>query len=121
MQPQPSFATAEFLTKKKVTRHEKFLAEMEQVVPWARLVAVIEPHYPTGRRGRPPVGLERMLRLYFLQQWYALADEAREDILYDSAAMRRFAGIDLAVETVPAGVHREMAYRDEAQQARAGG
>jgi IS5 family transposase len=101
MQSQPSFATAEFLTKKKVTRREKFLGEMEQVVPWARLVGVIEPHYPTGRRGRPPVGLERMLRLYFLQQWYALADEALEDAIYDSQAMRLFAGIDLSVESVP--------------------
>src|SRR5438477_12842428 len=101
MQPQPSFATAEFLAKKKVTRREKFLAEMEQVVPWARLVAVIVPHYPAGRRGRPPVGIERMLRLYFLQQWYALADEALEDALYDSQALRSFAGIDLGSEAVP--------------------
>jgi IS5 family transposase len=74
---------------------------MEQVVPWARLVAVIDPHYPTGRRGRPPVGLERMLRLYFLQQWYALADEALEDAIYDSQAMRLFVGLDLGVESVP--------------------
>ena len=61
---------------------------MEQVVPWARLCAMIEPHYPLGRRGRPPIGIERMLRIYFLQQWYALADEAIEDALYDSQAMR---------------------------------
>jgi IS5 family transposase len=74
---------------------------MEQVVPWERLCAVIEPHYPQGRRGRPPIGIERMLRIYFLQQWYALADEALEDALYDSQAMRTFAGIDLSVEAVP--------------------
>lgn len=96
-----SFAQAEFAGKKKVTRREKFLAEMETVVPWSRLVALIEPHYPTGRRGRPPIGIERMLRIYFLQQWYGLADEALEDAVYDSQAMRLFAGIDLSVEGVP--------------------
>jgi len=74
---------------------------MEQVVPWARLCAVIEPHYPQGKRGRPPIGIERMLRIYFLQQWYALADEALEDALDDSQAMRNFAGIDRSVEAVP--------------------
>jgi IS5 family transposase len=74
---------------------------MDQVVPWARLVAVIAPYYPKGKRGRPPVGIERMLRLYFLAQWYALADEALEDALYDSQALRNFAGIDLGSEAVP--------------------
>ena len=96
-----SFSQAEYAGKKKTTKREKFLAEMEQVVPWARLVAVIEPHYPSGKRGRPPIGIERMLRIYFLQQWYALADEALEDAIYDSQAMRTFAGIDLSVEGVP--------------------
>jgi IS5 family transposase len=65
------------------------------------LIAVVEPHYPKGKRGRPPIGIERMLRIYFLQQWYALADEALEDAIYDSQAMRTFAGIDLSVESVP--------------------
>jgi IS5 family transposase len=65
------------------------------------LVARLQPFYPKGERGRPPVGLERMLRLYFLQQWYGLADEALEDALYDSQALRGFTGIDLAVATVP--------------------
>jgi IS5 family transposase len=74
---------------------------MEQVVPWARLVTRLRPFYPKGERGRPPVGLERMLRIYFLQQWYGLADGALEDALYDSQALRGFAGIDLAVATVP--------------------
>jgi IS5 family transposase len=101
MNQQMSFAQAEYAGKKKVTRRERFLAEMERVVPWARLVAVVEPHYPTGKRGRPPIGIERMLRIYFLQQWYALADEALEDAIYDSQAMRTFAGIDLSVEAVP--------------------
>lgn len=101
MEKQMSFAQSEYAGKKKVTRRERFLGEMERVVPWARLCAVIEPHYPKGKRGRPPIGIERMLRIYFLQQWYALADEALEDALYDSQAMRTFAGIDLSVEAVP--------------------
>jgi transposase, IS5 family len=101
MQKQMSFAQNEYERKKKQTRRERFLAEMEQVVPWAKLVALIEPHYPSGRRGRPPIGIERMLRIYFLQQWYTLADEALEDAIYDSQALRTFAGIDLSVEDVP--------------------
>lgn len=101
MENQLSFAQAEYAGKKKTTRRERFLNEMEQVVPWSRLVALVEPHYPTGQRGRPPIGIERMLRIYFLQQWYSLADEALEDALYDSQAMRTFAGINLSVEAVP--------------------
>jgi transposase, IS5 family len=100
MQRQGSFSQAEYAGKKKQTRRDKFLAEMEQVVPWARLVDRLRPFYPKGERGRPPVGLERMLRLYFLQQWYGLADEALEDALYDSQALRGFAGIDLPVAAV---------------------
>jgi len=103
--PQPkqlSFASYEFAQKKRVTRREKFLAEMEQVVPWARLEVLIEPKYPTGGRvGRQPIGVPRMLRMYFLQQWFGLADEAVEDAIYDSQAMREFVGIDLARESVP--------------------
>jgi IS5 family transposase len=98
---QISFAQAEFAAKKKVTRRERFLAEMEQVVPWAALLALLQPHYYAGRRGRPPIGLERMLRMYFVQQWYHLADEALEDALYDSQALRAFVGIDLGREAVP--------------------
>ena len=103
MTHQTTFAHAEFAAKKKIRRREKFLARMEEVIPWAKLLAVIEPHYPKGQRGRPPVGLERMLRVYFLQQWYALADEALEDALYDSQALQRFARIDLSAEGVPDG------------------
>ena len=101
MEHQMSFAQSEYAGKKKVTRRERFLGEMEKVVPWARLCGVVEPYYPNGERGRPPVGIERMLRIYFLQQWYALADEALEDALYDSQAMRTFAGIELSVDPVP--------------------
>ena len=103
MPQQGSFSQAEYASKKKMkqTRRDKFLAEMEQVVPWPRLVARLAPLYPKGERGRPPVPLERILRIHFLQQWYALADPAMEEALYDSQAMRGFAGIDLAVERVP--------------------
>jgi transposase, IS5 family len=101
MQRQGSFSQAEYTSKKKRTRRDKFLAEMEQVVPWARLVERLRPLYPKGERGRPPIGLERMVRIHFLQQWYGLADEAMEDALYDSQALRGFAGIDLTVAAVP--------------------
>ncbi|CAD5373601.1 transposase [Rubrivivax sp. A210] len=99
---QTSFASAEYAGKKRQTRRERFLAEMNTVVPWSRLEALIEPHYPkSGKVGRPPIGVPRMLRMYFLQQWYTLADEALEDALYDSQAMREFIGIDLGQESVP--------------------
>ena len=92
-----------FETHRKATRRDVFLAEMDQVVPWAELCAVIEPFYPKAHEtgGRRPVGLERMLRIHFLQQWYALSDPAVEEALYDSAAMRRFVGIDLGREPAP--------------------
>ncbi|MGM0914306.1 MAG: IS5 family transposase [Pseudomonadota bacterium] len=101
---QISFAQAEHQNKKKVTRRERFLSQMEALVPWQRLIDALSPSYfpnAVGKRGRPPIGLERMLRIYFLQQWYALADEALEDAIYDSQAMRDFVGIDLAIESVP--------------------
>ena len=101
MEKQMSFAQAEYAGKKQITRREKFLGDMERVMPWATVGGVVEPYYPKGERGRPPVGIERMLRIYFLQQWYALSDEALEDAIYDSQAMRSFAGIDLSVEAVP--------------------
>jgi IS5 family transposase len=101
MKRQISFAEAECTGKKRVTRRQRFLTEMNSVVPWARLLAALEPYYPKGTRGRPPIGLERMVRIYLLQQWYGLSDEGLEDALYDSIAMRAFAGIDLAVENVP--------------------
>ena len=83
---QLSFSQAEYGSKKKLTRRDMFLAKMESVVPWVRLIAVIEPYYPkSGKRGRPPIGLERMLRMYFVQQWYGLADEAVEDSLAESS------------------------------------
>ena len=101
MEHQPGFSEYEFAGKRKVTRREKFLASMEEVVPWDDLLAAIKPAYPDGRRGRPPIGLERMRRLYFLQQWNGLADEALEDMVYDSQAMRSFLGINLSTDPVP--------------------
>jgi len=85
----------------KKTRRAIFLEDMEQVVPWGELSALIEPHYPKPGNGRPPVGVERMLRIYFLQQWFNLSDPAVEEALYDSAVMRQFVGIDLGQEPVP--------------------
>lgn len=99
---QQTLAEGTFEVYRKKTRREEFLEQMERVVPWAELCAVIEPVYPKGEgSGRPPVGVERMLRIYFLQQWFNLSDPAVEEALYDSRALRRFAGIDLGREAVP--------------------
>ena len=99
---QTSFSDLEFAAKKKQTRRERFLCEIDALVPWSELMAVIAPFYPRGGgRGRPPVGLERMLRLYVVQQCFALSDEGIEDAVYDSHAIRRFAGIDLSREDAP--------------------
>ncbi|MFZ5524911.1 MAG: IS5 family transposase [Pseudomonadota bacterium] len=85
----------------KQTRRAAFLAEMNRVVPWKELCALIEPFYPKAGNGRPPVGLERMLRIYFLQNWFNLSDPAVEEALYDSLSMREFVGIDLGREGAP--------------------
>jgi len=98
---QLTLATAGFDRYGKTTRRAAFLAEMERVVPWLALCALIEPVYPKPGNGRPPVGVERMLRIYFLQQWFNLSDPAIEEALYDSQAMRGFVGIDLGREPVP--------------------
>jgi IS5 family transposase len=99
---QGSFSDLEYANKKRRTRRELFLAEMEAVVPWPELLAVVEPHYPrTGGRGRPPVGLASMLRIYFLQQWFALSDRQMEDALYDIESMRRFAGFSNVAAALP--------------------
>ncbi len=98
---QTTFASLAFEHKKKLTRREQFLKEMNEVVPWARLVKRIEPHYPRAGNGRQPMPLESMLRIYFLQQWFNLSDPAAEDSLYDIESMRRFAGIELGDQAVP--------------------
>ena len=86
---------------RKPTRRDEFLATMDAIVPWSALCEVIEPHYPKAGNGRPPIGLERMLRIHFIQHWFNLADLACEEALYDSASLRRFVGIDLGREPVP--------------------
>jgi len=99
---QQTLAEEGFEKYRKPTRREQFLNEMDQIIPWAELSAVIEPFYPKGEgRGRPPVGIERMLRIHFLQHWFNLSDPAVEEALYDSRAMRRFVGIDLGREPAP--------------------
>jgi transposase, IS5 family len=101
MRQQTLAMTTGFERYTKKTRRAQFLEEMEQVVPWRELTTLIEPVYPKAGNGRRPVGLERMLRIYFLQQWFNLSDPAVEETLYDSPVMRQFAGIDLGSEPVP--------------------
>ena len=96
-----SFASLVYENKKKKTRRERFLEEMERVVPWEDLLQVIKPYYPRAGNGRQPMQLGMMLRVYFMQQWYGLSDPAMEDSLYDIESMRRFAGIDLTADVVP--------------------
>jgi len=98
---QLTLASVGFERYAKTTRRTAFLSEMERVVPWAALCRLVEPFYPKPGNGRPPIGVERMLRLYFLQQWFNLSDPAAEEALYDSQAMRGFVGIDLGCEPVP--------------------
>ena len=98
---QQTFGAVTFEPYRKQTRREKFLAQMDRAVPWKELCAVIEPVYPKAGNGRPPIGLERMMRIYFLQHWFNLSDPGAEEALYDSRAMREFVGIDLGKEPVP--------------------
>lgn len=99
---QWSFSELEYASKKKVTRRDRFLAEIEAMTPWSALEAELEAFYPKGGgRGRPPIGLNRMLRMYIAQQCFGLSDEGIEDALYDSQAIRRFVGIDLSRESAP--------------------
>jgi transposase, IS5 family len=96
-----TFASTGFERFSRPTKRAAFLAEMDAIVPWKRLCALIEAHYPSGELGRPPIPLERMLRIYFLQQWFNLSDPAVEEALYDMVSMRAFAGIDLGEAPVP--------------------
>jgi IS5 family transposase len=101
MADQTSFAGLAWSTKGKVTRRERFLQEMDVVIPWKRLISLIEPQYKKPGRGRRPMDLETMLRIYFLQHWFDLSDPAAEDAIYDSESMRRFARVELGEDTVP--------------------
>jgi transposase, IS5 family len=98
---QLTLAAVGFERYAKTTRRAVFLGEMERVVPWPALCALIAPFYPKPGNGRPPIGVERMLRIYFLQHWFNLSDPAVEEALYDSLALRGFVGIDLGREPVP--------------------
>ena len=99
---QTSFSALEFATKKKVTRRERFLGEIDAITPWSALVEQLESFYPRGKGpGRPPIGLERMLRMYIVQQCLGLSDEGIEDAIYDSQTIRGFIGIDLGREAAP--------------------
>ncbi len=98
---QTSFSSLAYDNKKKTTRRETFLSEMDAVIPWGIVNKLVKRHYPKAGGGRQPVPLERMLRIYFMQQWYGLSDPGMEDSLYDIESMRRFAGIELGVDPVP--------------------
>jgi len=98
---QQTFTAGDFERFRKPTRREHFLLEMDKVVPWKKLCKQIEPYYPRAGDGRPPVGLERMLRIYFLQHWFNLSDPGAEEALYESRSMCCFVGIDLGREPVP--------------------
>lgn len=98
---QTTFASAAWDKKGKVTRRERFLSEMDAVIPWASILALIEPYYPKAGNGTQPMPMERMLRIYFMQQWFNLSDPGMEDTLYDSESMRRFAGIELMDDAIP--------------------
>ena len=99
---QKSFSDLEYAAKKKLTRRDRFLAEIDSVTPWGRLHALVEPFYPkVVGAGRPPIGLARMLRMYVAQQCFGLSDEGIEDAIYDSQAIRAFVGIDLSHESAP--------------------
>ena len=100
---QKSFADLEYAAKRKTTRRERFLAELDRITPWSELLGALAPFYPKGEgRGRPPIGLERMLRMYIVQQSLGLSDEGIEDAIYDSYAFRKFMKVDfLGEEQVP--------------------
>lgn len=98
---QLTFSDMEYSRRKKSTRRDRFLETMNDLVPWEEWVSAIEPYYPQGLRGRPPVGIEKMLRMYLLQNWFHLSAAAVEDTIYDSYAMRKFMGIDFLEDSVP--------------------
>ena len=101
MKQQTLASQAGFEKYGRKSRRELFLDEMERVVPWSELVALVEPHYPKAGNGRRPVGLSIMLRTYFMQQWFNLSDPGVEEAFYESATLRRFAGVDLGVAPAP--------------------
>jgi IS5 family transposase len=101
MNYQKTFTDFEYENRKKITKREGFLKMMDKIIPWEKWVGMISPYYPSGRRGRPPRGIETMLRMYFLQIWFNLSDEAVEDSIYDSYAMRSFMKVSFGEEQAP--------------------
>jgi IS5 family transposase len=101
MKTQQTFSDIEYSARKRVSRREIFLQKMDALIPWAELEAVIRPHYYAGKRGRPPRGIEVMLRMYLLQVWYNLSDQMAEEEIYDSHAMKEFLRIDFQEEDAP--------------------
>lgn len=98
---QATFGEIEYSLRKRMTKRDKFLCAMDKIIPWDAWVAIIEPYYPKGERGRPPLGIEKMLRMYLLQCWFNLSDEGVEDAIYDSYALRSFMKINFINEQAP--------------------
>jgi Transposase and inactivated derivatives, IS5 family len=98
---QPSFSDIEYGLRKRTTKREEFLKAMDDFIPWDEWVSLITPYYPSGGRGRPPMGVEKMLRMYLLQCWFNLSDEGIEDAIYDSYALRSFMKINFVDEQTP--------------------
>ena len=98
---QETFTDIEYSCRKKKTKREEFLEIMDEIIPWEEWVDIIAPYYPQGKRGRPPMEIEKMLRMYLLQIWFHLSDPATEDAIYDSYAMRKFTGLNFMTESVP--------------------
>lgn len=98
---QETFTDMEYNCRKKKTKREGFLEIMDEIIPWEEWVGIIAPYYPQGKRGRPPIEIEKMLRMYLLQIWFHLSDPGTEDAIYDSYAMRKFTGINFMTERVP--------------------
>jgi IS5 family transposase len=101
MNKQMTFTDFEYASRKKITKREEFLNMMNKIIPWAEWVSIIKPYYPDGKRGRPPRGIETMLRMYLLQIWFNMSDEMVEDSIYDSFAMRSFMGVNFGEEQAP--------------------
>lgn len=98
---QQTFSDIEYSGRKRKTKREEFLETMEEIIPWSEWVSLIVPLYPNGKRGRPPRGIEVMLRMFLVQVWFTLSDEGVEDAIYDSYAIRKFVGIDFLTEQAP--------------------
>ena len=98
---QMTFSDLEYSMRKRKTKREEFLDIMNEIIPWDEWVEFVRPYYPSGKRGRPTMGIEKMLRMYLLQVWFNLSDEGVEDAIYDSYAFRKFMGVDFVEEQVP--------------------